>query len=121
MELWNLPTSANILYNVSLLNDTATQYQSCDNSSVGSAVLVNTTLNTAIVAYYTGTTPGSSACFVCDESSGYAPNTTTTVRVCQNDTTWSGNPIICGMYVMKFVMHYIILHEMCCGHVHIRI
>ena len=97
MELWNLPAAdANFLYNVSLLNDTA-QYPSCDAESFGSAVLKNTTLNTATVAYYTGTTPGSTACFVCDESSGYELNTDINERVCQSDGTWSRSPTICGM------------------------
>ena len=94
-ELWDLPAAnAAFLTDVSLLEDTA-QYPSCDGGSIGSAVLVNTTLNTATVAYYTGTTPGSTACFVCDEGSGY--NTTTTAeRVCQSNARWSGSPIICG-------------------------
>ena len=94
MELWNLPaTDATFLSDVSLLENAA-QYPSCDDSSVGSVVLRNTTLNTATVAYYTGTTPGSRACFICDESNGYA--TTTTERVCQPEATWSGSPSICG-------------------------
>ena len=41
------------LPDVSLLNDTAAQYPSCDVGSVGSVVLKNTTINTATVAYYT--------------------------------------------------------------------
>ena len=58
---------------------------------------MNTTLNTATVAYYTGTTPGSTACFVCNENSGYELNTTTTTgRICQSDGMWSGSPIVCG-------------------------
>ena len=53
MDLWNLPAAdTSILTDVSLLNDSAAQYQSCDAGSVGSAVLMNTTLNTATVAYY---------------------------------------------------------------------
>ena len=99
-ELWNLSYVA-FLPDVSLLNNAAAQYPSCDNNSVGSAVLVNTTLNTATVAYYTGTTPGSSACFVCDESSGYEPNIATTNRLCQRDGTWSGSLILCGtLYIL---------------------
>ena len=96
-EFWNLPAAgATFLSDVSLLDDAA-QYPSCVAGSVGSAVLQNTTLNTATVAYYTGTTPGSTACFVCDESSGYAPNTTTTAeRVCRSSGTWSGSTILCG-------------------------
>ena len=99
MDLWNLPAADAIyLSDVSLLNDSATQYPSCDADSVGSVVLVNTTLNTATVAYYTGTTAGSTACFVCDESSEYALNTsTTTERVCRSNGTWSGSAIVCGM------------------------
>ena len=74
MELWNLPNAGdNFLSNVSLLNGTAARYPSCDNNSIGSVVLENITLNTAIVAYYSGTTPGSRASFVCIESSGYDP------------------------------------------------
>ena len=76
------------------MND-AVHYPSCGAGSVGSAVLVNTTLNTATVAYYTGTTDGSRACFVCDE--GYELNTTANERVCQRNGLWSGNPIVCGM------------------------
>ena len=99
MELWDLTAAdSRFLHDVRSLNDTAAQYPICDNNSIGSVVLVNTRLNTATVAYYTGTTPGSSACFVCDRSSGHELNTTNTaVRICQNDATWSGNPIICGM------------------------
>ena len=93
-ELWNLPVAnVTFLSDVSLLNEAA-QYPSCDAGSVGSVVLVNTTLNTTTVAYYTGTTAGSRACFVCDE--GYELNTTTNERVCQRSRLWSGNPIICG-------------------------
>ena len=100
MELWNLSAAgATFLPDVSLLDDTA-QYPSCDGGSAGSVVLVNTTLNTATVAYYTGTTPGFRACFVCDESSGYELNTTTTERTCRTDGTWSGSLITCGM--LKF-------------------
>ena len=99
MEVWHLPAAdANFLSDVSSLNDTATQYPSCDDGSVGSAVLLNTTLNTATVVYYTGTTTGSSACFVCDEDSGYKLNTTIKQRFCQRDALWSGSPILCGMH-----------------------
>jgi len=107
-KLWNLPAPATIFLNdVSLLNDSATQYPSCDDGSVGSAVLVNTTLNTATVAYYTGTTPGSTACFVCNNASGYAPNTTiSNERVCQNDGRWSRTPVVCGM-LQSIGMYYI--------------
>ena len=99
MELWDLSaTNASFLSDVSLLNDSAAQYPSCDDVSVGSAVLVNTTLNTATVAYYTGTTPGSRACFVCDESSEYELNTAINERVCQRDGTWSRSPTICSTY-----------------------
>ena len=97
MELWDLPAAdANFLFNVSLLEDAA-QYPSCGDGSVGSAVLVNTTLNTATVTYYTGTTPGSTACFVCDKSSRYELITNINERVCQSDGTWSRSPTICGM------------------------
>ena len=92
-NLWN--PSANFLPDVSLLEDAA-QYPSCNARSVGSIVLVNTTLDTATVAYYSGNTPGSRACFVCDESSGYELNTSTIERVCQSDGMWSGSPIVCG-------------------------
>ena len=94
-ELWNLPaTDAIYLSDVSSLNDSAAQYPSCINGSVRSVVLKNTTLNTATVAYYTGTTAGSTACFVCDV--GYELNTTTNERVCQRNGLWSEKPIICG-------------------------
>ena len=97
MELWDPPAAdANFLFNVSLLEDAA-QYPSCVDGSVGSAVLVNTTLNTATVAHYTGTTPGSRACFVCDKSSRYELITNINERVCQSDGTWSRSPTICGM------------------------
>ena len=98
-ELWNLPaTDATFLPDVSVLNTSAARYPSCDRRSVGTVVLMNTTLNTATVAYYSGTIAGSTACFVCDESSEYAPNaTTTTERVCRSNGTWSGSPILCGM------------------------
>ena len=98
VELWNLPaTGSTFLTDISLLDDVV-QYRSCDAGSIGSVVLRDNRLSIATVAYYTGTTAGSRACFVCDESNGYEPNTTTTaVRVCQSDGIWSGSPIICGM------------------------
>ena len=103
-ELWNLPdTRFAFLSDLSSLGDTA-QYPSCDNSSIGSVVLRDNRLNTATVAYYTGTTTGSRACFVCNESSEHALNTTTNERVCLSDGTWSGSPIICGM-----------LQNLCCA------
>ena len=79
---------------VSLLDNPA-QYRSCVTESVGNAVLKNTALNIATVAYYNGTTPGSRACFVCN---GHELNTTINERVCQSDATWSGSPVTCGMY-----------------------
>ena len=92
MELWDLPAAdGDFLLDVSSLNDSAAQYPSCDDGSIGSVVLVNATLNTATVAYYTGTTPGSMACFVCNN--GFELNEN---RVCQHDATWSGSPIVCG-------------------------
>ena len=96
-ELWNLPApGVTLLSDVSLLNTSAARYPSCNDSSVGSTVLENTTLNTATVAYYTGVTSGASACFVCND--GYELNTTTTdERFCQGNGLWSGNPTICGM------------------------
>ena len=98
-ELWNLPAAGvTFLPDVSILNTSAAQYPSCDDRSIGSVVFVNTTLDTATVAFYSGTTAGSTACFVCDESSEYAPTTTTTAeRVCRSNGTWSGSPILCGM------------------------
>ena len=70
-ELWDWSAGGFTFWpNVSLLNDAA-QYASCDAGYVGSAVLEDTVLNTTTVAYYTGITAGSSACFVCDEGSGY--------------------------------------------------
>ena len=100
VDLWNLPaTGFTFLQAVSLLQDAA-QYPSCGNTSTGSAVLVDRILNTATATYYTGTIPGSRACFVCDENSRYIPNTTFIERVCQSDETWSRSPIICGMLVI---------------------
>ena len=97
VELWNLPAAgATFLPDVSLLNDSA-QYPSCDAGRVGSVVLRNTTHDTTTVAYYTGTTPGSSACFVCDESSGYELSASINERVCRSNRTWSGSAIMCGM------------------------
>ena len=107
-ELWNLsaPHTA-FLADVSLLDDTA-QYPSCDADSVGSVVLVNTTFSTATVAYYSGTTAGSRACFVCDESSGYELSTTTTTeRVCERNALWSGSALLCGMiHVLAMTKFY---------------
>ena len=111
MLLWDLPAAdANFLTDVS----SAAQYPSCDNSSIGSVVLRDNRLNTATVAYYSGTTPGSRACFVCDESSGHVLNTTITERVCQNDATWSGSPIICGMlcYMVIYKIVHVYIGEM---------
>ena len=100
MELWDLSaTYTTFLHDVSLLDD-ATQYESCVTGSVGSVVLKDTRLGTSTVAYYIGITPGSRACFVCDENSGYELNTTTNERICQSDATWSESPITCGMYVI---------------------
>ena len=94
MELWDLSTTnATFLNDVSLLDDAA-QYQSCVTDNFRSAVLKDTTLNIATVAYYNGTTPGSRVCFVCD---GYELNVTINERVCQSNATWSGGPITCGM------------------------
>ena len=96
-NLWDLSaTDATFLSDVSSLGDAAARYPSCINGSVGSVVLMNTTLNTATVAYYTGTATNSTACFVCDENSGYALSLAITGRVCQPDATWSENPNICG-------------------------
>ena len=96
-DLWNLPAAdANFLPDFTLLDETA-QYSSCDAESVGAVVLENTTLSTATVAYYNGIIPGSRACYVCDEGSGYKLNKTTAERTCQADGTWSGSPITCGM------------------------
>ena len=104
IQLWNLAAAgATFLPDVSLLDDAA-QYPSCNAGSVGSAVLMNTTLNTTTVAYYNGTTPGSSVCFVCNNGySGYELNTTTNERICKGNGLWSGNYIVCGT-LFKFVM-----------------
>ena len=100
MELWDLPaTDAAFLTDISLLNDSV-QYSSCINESVGSVVLMNTALNIATVAYYTGTTPGSTACFVCEYQ------LTANERICQSNSTWSGRPITCCMLV--FCTHFTI-------------
>ena len=100
-ELWNLEdTRFAFLPDVGSLED----YPSCDDGS-RSVGLMDNRLNTATVAYYNGTTTGSTACFVCNDVSGHALNTTTNERVCQSDGTWSGSPIICGM-LQTFVMCY---------------
>ena len=93
-ELWNQHApGVTFLSDVSLL-DEAAQYPSCDDRSVGSVVLVNTTLNTATVAYYTGTTPDSTVCFVCND--GYELNTTISARFCKGSGLWSGDFIACS-------------------------
>ena len=98
-ELWDQSAvDFTFLPDVSLLHDAA-QYASCDAGYVGSAVLEDATFNTATVAYYTGTTAGSSACFVCDEVNGYEPNATVHERVCRSNGTWSGSTIMCGMFI----------------------
>ena len=98
VQLWDLSAAdSTFLTDVSSLDDAAAQYPICDDSSVGSVVLENTTLNTATVAYYNGTTPGSTACFVCDKSSGYELNAAINERICQRDATWSGISTMCGM------------------------
>lgn len=95
-ELWNLTaTNATFVPGASLL-EADTKYQNCGTGSVGSAALKDTRLNITTVAYYDGITPGSKACFVCEENSGYEQSTTTYERVCQQDATWSRSPIICG-------------------------
>ena len=100
MELWDLSTTnTTFLCDVSLLDD-AVQYPSCVTGSVGSVVLKDSRLNASTVAYYTGITPGSMACFVCNEDGGYELNTTTNERICQSDATWSEGPITCGMCVI---------------------
>ena len=107
MELWNLSaTNTTFLCDVSLLDD-ATQYHSCVHGSVGSAVLKDSRLGTSTVAYYTGITPGSRACFVCDENGGYELNTTTKERVCEHDATWSRSPIICGMLLLLIRFNFV--------------
>jgi len=98
IQLWDLSAAdTTFLTDVSLLDDAAAEYPSCDDRSVGSAVLRDTTLNTATVAYYTGITPGFRACFVCDRSSEYELNPAINERICQLDATWSGISTICGM------------------------
>ena len=63
MELWDLSTTnATFLRDVSSLDDAA-RYQSCVTESVGSVALKDSRLSTFTVAYYTGITPGSRACF----------------------------------------------------------
>ena len=95
-ELWDRSAIGfTFLTDVNLLHDAA-QYPSCDAEYIGNVVVENTTLNTTTVAYYRGTTAGSTACFVCDEDSGYEVNATINERVCRSNGTWSGSPIICG-------------------------
>ena len=96
MELWNLSAEATFVPDISLLNDSTARYPSCDAGNVMSAALKDTTLNTATVAYYSGITPGSFVCFVCDENNGYEANASMNMRVCQSNATWSNSPIVCG-------------------------
>ena len=117
-DLWDLSASGlTFLPNVSLLNDSAAQYPSCNDGSVGSVVLNDTEHSTVTVAYFSGITPGSSACFVCENASGYELNTTTE-RVCQRHGVWSGIPIVCGtynLYARRFCV-VPITHKIVCIH-----
>ena len=103
-ELWDLSVAGTTFFSdISLLNDSAAQYLSCDPESVGAAALNDNRVDTATVAYYTGTTAGSRVCFVCDKDNGYSTSMneqhpTTSERVCQTNGTWSGSPIICGTF-----------------------
>ena len=111
MELWDLPAAdVAFLPDVSSLNE-ASQYPSCDAGSIGSVVLEDTKLNTAIVVYYTGNY--TKACFVCNNGSGYELNTAATERVCQSNGKWSGSPIICGMlrHVPAHASTYIVITQ----------
>ena len=74
--------------------------RSCDNSSVGSVVLVNITLNTAIVANYTGTTVGSRAC---DENSECELNKTSLLKA-------SVKVMGCGVKVPLVYVWYVVIH-----------
>ena len=90
-SLWNLPAPDAVF-----TQDSAPD-QNCNANTQGSSTLLNTTLSTATLACYNGTSPGSVAGFVCDDI--YELNTTTVERVCQmvgNNATWSGNPVTCG-------------------------
>ena len=93
---------ATFMTDVSSLDDAAAQYPSCDAEILWSFVLVDTRLNIATVAYYSGTTPGSRVCFICDKSNGYVLNTTFSERYCQSDGTWSRSPTICGTLFIRF-------------------
>ena len=107
MELWDLPANGFSFWtDVSLLNDAA-EYPTCDDASVGSAVLEQTTRNIATVAYYSGNATGSRACFVRNNGSGYELNSASNVRICQTNGLWSGSPIVCGMLLSKCM---ILLH-----------
>ena len=85
---------------VSSLDYAAVHYPNCDAEIIWS--FVHTRLNTATVAYYNGTTPGSRVCFVCDKNNGYVLNTTFNERYCQSDGTWSTSPTICGALFIRF-------------------
>ena len=69
-------------------------------SSVGSVVLVNITLNTATVAYYTGTTAVFRACFACDESSNYMNEIQTSLLKVSVKVVWKSH------YVWYVVIHW---------------
>ena len=101
-ELWNQQTPGGIFLSDVMLLDDAAQYPSCDGRSVGSIVLMNSTLNTATVAYYTGTTPGSTVCFVCND--WYELNTTISARFCKGNGLWSGDSIACSTLYNVVVM-----------------
>ena len=91
---------AAFMTDISSLDYAAVQYPNCDAEIIWS--FVHTRLNTATVAYYNGTTPGSRVCFVCDEINGYVLNTTFNERYCQSDGTWSTGPTICGTLFIRF-------------------
>ena len=96
-ELKNQSTAGAIfLTDASSLDDVAAQYSSCDTGIRLLDTRLDTRLDTATVAYYNGTTPGSRVCFLCDKSNGYALNTTFNETYCQKDGTWSRNSTICG-------------------------
>ena len=89
MELWELPAAGfNFLPDVSLLGDAA-RCPNCDDRSDAatnmSAVLNDTTHNTATVAY------------------------STMERFCRSDALWSGSPIRFGMFWNLWGIHVFIL------------
>ena len=109
-ELKNQSTAGvTFLTDASSLDDVAAQYLRCDTG----IRMLDTKLDTATVAYYNGTTPGSRVCFICDKSKGYALNTTFNETYCQKDGTWSRSSTICGTMFKNLIFPTQLFSFMC--------